>query len=98
MRPVFWLCSPTILCLVAFFFAFPLTRQLPFSHYTRMDAMFLWSFVAPFFTVAAIVVLARRPNRKAVSLGIKIVSWSGIGLIVAINLFLAFGFWAAAYF
>jgi hypothetical protein len=97
LRPVLWLCSPTILCLITFFFAFPLDRRLPFSHYTRMDAMFLWSFIAPLFTVAALVVLAKRPNRLAVPLGVKIVAWSGIGLIVVINLFLAVGFWAAAY-
>jgi hypothetical protein len=63
-----------------------------------MDAMFLWSFLARFFTVAGIVVLARRPNRRAVPLGTKIAAWCGMGLIVAINLFLAFGFWAAAYY
>ncbi|HET9184031.1 MAG TPA: hypothetical protein VFP59_18030 [Candidatus Angelobacter sp.] len=97
VRPAFWLCSPTILCFITFFFAFPLYRPLPFSRYTRMDAMFLWSFVAPLFTVAAIVVLARRPNRRAVSLGLKIAAWSGIVLIMVINLFLVFGFWAAAY-
>ena len=97
LRPVLWLCCPTLLCFITFFFAFPLDRRLPFSHYTRMDAMFLWSFIAPLFTVAAIVVLARRPNRRAVSLGLKIAAWSGIVLIMVINVFLAFGFWAAAY-
>lgn len=97
LRPVLWLCSPTILCFITFFFAFPLDRQLPFSGYTRMDAMFLWSFIAPIFTVAAIIVLARRPNRNAVSLRFKIAVWAGLVLIVLINLFLASGFWAAAY-
>jgi hypothetical protein len=97
LKPVLCLCTPTILCFITFFFAFPLDRRLPLSHYTRMDAMFLWSFIAPLFTVAAVVVLARRPNRRAVQLRVKIMAWSGIGLIVAINLFLAVGFWAAGY-
>jgi len=97
LRPVLWLCSPTILCFITFFFAFPLDRPLPFSSYTRMDAMFLWSFLAPLFTFVAIIVLARRPNRRAVSLRFKIAVWSGLVLIVLIDLFLAFGFWAAAY-
>ncbi len=98
VRPVLWLCSPTILCLITLFFVFPLYRPLPFSRYTRMDAMFLWSFIAPLFTAAAVVVLARRPNRGEVSLRIKIAAWSGIGLIVIINVFLIAGFAAAAYY
>lgn len=87
----------TILCFITFFFAFPLYRRLPFSRYTRMDAMFLWSFIAPLFTLAAIIVLAGRPNRHTMSLGFKIAAWSGLVLILLINFFLAFGFWAAAY-
>jgi xanthine/uracil/vitamin C permease (AzgA family) len=98
LRPVLWLCSPRILCFITFFFAFPLDRRLPFSTYTRMDAMFVWSFIAPLFTLAAIVILARRPNRRAVPSRLKIATWSGIGLIVVINVFPAVGFWAAAYF
>lgn len=98
VRPVLWLCSPTILCFITLFFAFPLYRQLPFTRYTVFDAMFLWSYIAPLFTVAAIIVLAKRPNRKAVSLRIKITNWFGIGLIMAINLLLIVGFLAAAYY
>jgi hypothetical protein len=97
LRPVLCLCTPTILCFITFFFGVSSESPAAFFPLHSDGAMFLWSFIAPLFTVAAVVVLARRPNGRAAPLRVKIMAGSGIGLIVAINLFLAVGFWAAAY-
>lgn len=79
-------------------FSFPLDRRLPFSQFTRFDALFLWAFIALLFTIAAFIVLARRPERREIPLLLKMATWLGVVLVAFINLFLIVGFLAAAYY
>jgi Mn2+/Fe2+ NRAMP family transporter len=98
MKRVVWLCSPTVLGFVVFLFSFPLDRPLPFSRLSVFDALFLWSFVAPMFTIAAMIAASRRRFRESTPVRTKIGAWTIIIFAVCLNVFLITGFLAAAYY
>lgn len=97
VKPILWLCSPTLFGFVIFLFSFPLNRPLPFTRLTIFDALFLWSWVAPLFTIAAIVMMFRQPFRQWTSMRWRVGAWLGVALVACLNLLLVAGFMAAAY-
>jgi Mn2+/Fe2+ NRAMP family transporter len=97
LKRVVWLCSPTVLGFFIFLFAFPLDRPLPFSKFTRFDALFLWSFIAPIFTIAAIVAASRRRFRESTLVRTRIGAGIVIVFAAGLNVLLIVGFVAAAY-
>jgi hypothetical protein len=62
------------------------------------DALFLWLFVAPIFTITAIARMSKRRFRKATSARWKVGVWLAVLLVLCLNLFLVAGFVAAAYY
>jgi hypothetical protein len=85
LKRVVWLCSPTVLGFFIFLFAFPL------------DALFLWSFIAPIFTIAAIVAASRRRFRESTLVRTRIGAGIVIVFAAGLNVLLIVGFVAAAY-
>ena len=99
-RSVLFLCSPTLLGLILFAFAFPLRRHVPVStNWTYSDIFFIWCvLIAPLSTVGAIALFFFKQYRhRQSSLG-KIL---GVIILVGnaiVNNYIEYVMWVAVYF
>ena len=99
-RSVLFLCSPTLLGLILFAFAFPLRRHVPVStNWTYADIFFIWCvLIAPLSTVGAIALFFSKEYRHRQSSFGKIFGVLILVATIVVNSYLAYAMWAAVYF
>jgi hypothetical protein len=90
-------CLPALLGFVAFFFAFPIDRQISFWPHLNFAELFgIWFlFVTPATTTVAIVMFIMQVRQRHLTQTSKWLLLAAMIVAILLNLFILFGLYAA---
>lgn len=97
VRQILLWCLPALLGFVAFFFAFPIDRQISFWPHLNLAELFgIWFlFVTPVTTTVAIVIFIRQVRHGHLIRTARWLSLTAMIVAILLNLFILFGLYAA---